>query len=119
MTIDNAQTLMDELDDLLDAERRALVGGDMDAVGRLLSQKEHLIEGLNKIHDLDSGNLSQLHLKVTRNQALLNSALEGIRAVATRMAELRRVRSGLETYDSHGRKQHFTIIRAAQVEKRA
>ncbi|MFT4960874.1 MAG: flagellar biosynthesis/type III secretory pathway chaperone [Paracoccaceae bacterium] len=119
MTIDNIQSLIDELDDLLDSEKKALVQGDMERVGRLMSQKEFLIESLNAMDDLDRENLTHLHQKVMRNQTLLDSALEGIRAVATRMSELRRVRSGLETYDEQGRKQHFSTQRTVQVEKRA
>jgi len=119
MTSDNAQNLIDELDDLLNIERQALVGGDIEGISRLVSQKEFLIESLNAIGDLDRENLSELHQKVTRNQTLLNSALEGIRAVATRMTELRRVRNGLATYDRKGQKNQFDISRAKQVEKRA
>ena len=119
MTIDSIQYLIDELDDLLDSEKAALVKGDMERVSRLVSQKEFLIEGLNSLENLDRENLIHLHQKVMRNQTLLDSALEGIRAVATRMSELRRVRSGLETYDEQGRKQHFSTQRKVQVEKRA
>ena len=119
MTIDFAQPLIDELDELLDSEKRALVKGDLEQVGRLMSQKELLIESLNALEKLDRGNLTQLHQKVMRNQTLLDSALEGIRAVATRMSELRRVRSGLETYDEQGRNQRVGIQRTVKVEKRA
>jgi len=119
MKNDSIQPLIDELDDLLDSEKKALVQGDMERVGRLVSQKEFLIESLNALDNLDRENLTQLHRKVMRNQTLLDSALEGIRAVATRMSELRRVRSGLETYDSQGQKQRFDIQRSVQVEKRA
>lgn len=119
MTIESIQPLIDELDDLLDSEKKALVRGDIDSVSRLMSQKEILVETLNAQDDLDRKNLAQLHQKVMRNQTLLNSALEGIRAVATRMSELRRVRSGLETYDEQGRKRHLSTQISAQVEKRA
>lgn len=119
MNNDNAQTLIDELDDLLDVEKKALIAGDMEKIGRLLPQKEVLFESLNAQNNLGKENLSLLQQKVMRNQTLLDSALEGIRAVATRMAELRRVRSGLETYDERGRKLHITIQKNLQVEKRA
>ncbi len=119
MTIKSIQPLIDELDDLLDSEKKALVQGDIDRVGRLLPQKEFLIENLNAQSDLDRKSLAHLHQKVMRNQTLLDSALEGIRAVATRMSELKRVRSGLETYDEQGRKRRFGAQNSAQVEKRA
>ena len=119
MKVEEIQSLIDELDELLDSEKKALVQGDMDQVGRLMSQKEYLVENLNAQEDLDRKNLTKLHQKVMRNQTLLDSALEGIRAVATRMSELRRVRSGLETYDEQGRKRHFGDQGSTKVEKRA
>ncbi|MGR3662203.1 MAG: flagellar biosynthesis protein FlgN [Paracoccaceae bacterium] len=119
MKIDSIQPLIDQLDDLLDSEKKALVEGNMERVGRLMSQKEFLIESLNALEDVDRENLTQLHRKVMRNQTLLDSALEGIRAVATRMSELRRVRNGFETYDEQGRKQRVGIQRTTKVEKRA
>ncbi|MBV1896408.1 MAG: flagellar export chaperone FlgN [Rhodobacteraceae bacterium] len=119
MKSENFQPLIDKLDELLDSEKKALVQGDIDRVGQLMPQKEYLVESLNAQDNLDRKNLARLHQKVMRNQTLLDSALEGIRAVATRMSELRRVRSGLETYDERGRKQHFGDQRSTQVEKRA
>jgi len=45
--------------------------------------------------------------------------LSGIRAVADRVAALRRVRDTLETYDQSGRKTAISTLRTGQVEKRA
>ena len=119
MNIEEIQALINELDDLLDSEKQALVQGDMDRVGRLMSQKEYLVENLNAEEGLDRNNLATLHQKVMRNQTLLDIALEGIRAVATRMSELRRVPSGLDTYDEQGCKHNFRDQGSTKVEKRA
>ena len=51
--------------------------------------------------------------------ALLDTALEGIRAVADRVSALRRVRDTLETYDQTGRKTTFESMHKGRVEKRA
>lgn len=119
MTQQSAQDLIDELDTLLDRERQALVDGDLDLLGRMLAQKQDLIDNINALEPLGQDRLTGVHTKVTRNQELLNSAMEGIRAVANRMADLRRVRQGLETYDQDGRKTRFETQNRPSVEKRA
>ncbi|GAB5436083.1 flagellar biosynthesis protein FlgN [Falsiruegeria mediterranea] len=107
------------LDELLDLERAALVDGELERLGVLLPQKEKLIERINTLDSVEREALAGVQSKVSRNQSLLNSAMEGIQAVANRMAELRRVRRGLETYDESGRKmQHNTQV-SKQLEKRA
>lgn len=119
MTHEFPQNLIDNLDDLLDRERQALVKGELEQLGRLLTQKEALITQINTLESLEQAKLADVHEKVTRNQLLLNSAMEGIHAVANRMAELRRVRRGLETYDEKGRKTRFGTQIDSSVEKRA
>ena len=119
MTHNTAQSLIDDLDDLLEQERAALIDGDLERISRLLARKEGLIDALNMRAALDQADLAPLHAKVTRNQALLNSAMEGIRAVASGMSALRRARQGLETYDRTGTKHQITTGDAHTVERRA
>ncbi|MEY8842375.1 flagellar export chaperone FlgN [Cribrihabitans sp. XS_ASV171] len=107
------------LDALLEREREALVAGRLDGLDRLLTEKEALIERINAMGTLARVQIEALERKVTRNRDLLDSAREGIRAVADRMAELRRVRRGLETYDRAGNKQRHPVRGSAQLEKRA
>ncbi len=119
MSNETPQKLIDSLETLLDRERKALTSGELDQLGGILAQKETLIERLNALDAMEQTNLSQVRDKVTRNQDLLNSALEGIRAVANRMSDLQRVRHGLETYDETGRKSQFSTLVQSKVEKRA
>lgn len=119
MTDETHQNLIDALDNLLDRERNALLNGKLDDIGKLISAKEDLIDRINALQPDERPALDTVHRKVTRNQALLNSALDGIRAVANRMADLRRVRAGLETYDRRGNKQTFGTQTSSNVEKRA
>jgi len=119
MSHQNAQYLIDELDTLLDQERQALIEGDLDMLGRMLAQKQNLIGEINRMDSLERSRLAHVHDKVTRNQDLLNSAMEGIQAVAKRMADLRKVRQGLETYDHKGRKTRFETQSHSSVEKHA
>lgn len=119
MQHDEVQTTIDSLDDLLDAERTALLKGQLDDVSRLHTHKEALIEALNRFEFENPTALTGLNGKVARNQALLNSALEGVRSVARRLAAIRRVRQSLDTYDSFGRKQSVDLHNGGSVEKRA
>jgi hypothetical protein len=119
MTHQQSSELFDSLDDLLEAERAALLSGDFDKISRLLGNKEALIEELSRIEAFEADHLRDLQGKMKRNQDLLDSALEGIRAVAGRLAALRRVRTTLETYDSRGSKRAIDIGKDGAVEKRA
>ena len=111
--------LFGDLDDLLEAEREALLTGDLEKIGRLLERKEHLIDQLSIVEKFEASALHELTGKMKRNQDLLDSALEGIRVVAGRLAALRRVRSTLDTYDSNGAKRSIHLAKDSSVEKRA
>ncbi|APG48711.1 flagellar export chaperone FlgN [Phaeobacter porticola] len=119
MTDQTPQQLIEELDTLLDAERAALVKGNLQELEPLLAKKEEIITTLNMTSDLEREALEHVQGKVSRNQVLLDSAMEGIRAVAARMAELRQVRKGLDVYDQSGRKTRFTTRNTPSLEKRA
>jgi flagellar biosynthesis/type III secretory pathway chaperone len=119
MTNQNPQNLINELDEILDQERSALVRGELDQIESLLSRKEAIIQNLNTIENLEREALSKVQSKVSRNQELLNSAMEGIRSVATRMAELRRVKKGLDVYDRAGRKARYGTTMGQRLEKRS
>ena len=106
----------DALDDLLDAERAALLAGDLDQIGRLVTQKESLVADL---HGADVSEIERLQRKMARNQVLLDRALLGIRSVANRLGSLRRIRRSLETYDKDGRKSAFDGIGESRLETRA
>lgn len=119
MTHDTLQSTIDELDDLLDRERTALIAGDLDGLTRLHDHKAGLIDALSRFDAKDADGLSDLNAKVERNQALLDSALDGIRSVARRLAAIRRVRQSLDTYDARGKKSCVDMGVDRSVEKRA
>ena len=119
MTPENLQTTIDAMDDLLDDERRALLEGNLDEISRLHDRKEQLIDVLNKLDADENASLVSLNAKLERNQALLNTALGGIRSVARRLAAIRRVRQSLDTYDSKGRKKSVEMGVDRSFEKRA
>ncbi|MGR3761358.1 flagellar biosynthesis protein FlgN [Roseobacteraceae bacterium NS-SX3] len=119
MTEQTPQQLIDELDSILNRERAALMEGQLDKLGELLERKEAVIGALNSATDLERGALAHVQDKVARNQQLLDSAMDGIRAVAARMADLRRVRRGLDIYDKAGRKTSYGTRGSLSLEKRA
>lgn len=119
MTNEAARQLIDALTALLDRERTILIRGELERLPDMMAEKETLIVQINDLADLGQVDLAAIRDKVSRNQNLLTSALDGIRAVADRMAELRRVRKGLETYDRTGRKTRFDTLNRSSVEKRA
>lgn len=108
-----------ELSELLDQEREALLKGDLEKLGALLVPKEALIDALNVGPQPDSEAIRQLDRKVQRNQLLMDGALEGIRAVAARLAKLREVKGALETYGADGRKRDLPSPVESSVERRA
>ncbi|WP_261385784.1 flagellar biosynthesis protein FlgN [Tateyamaria omphalii] len=110
---------MDELDDLLDSERAALLEGNLDDVKRLFERKTKLVDALSRFDDAESLNVQALRQKVERNQDLLQAAAEGVKSVARRLATIRRVRESLETYDARGQRKKVDLKAATTLEKRA
>ncbi|NVO57664.1 flagellar export chaperone FlgN [Rhodobacteraceae bacterium B1Z28] len=119
MATERDTTLLKSLEEVLELERAALVEGDLDRLTHMVPEKEKLIGAINDLQVLDSEDLIRVQQKVERNQALLNSAAEGVRAVAGRMAELRRVRQEFSTYGADGQRSGFSVRSHAKLEKRA
>ncbi len=113
------QALINALDAILDQERVALIKGELTSLEPLLKEKDALISRLNDLGAAEKDSMASVQSKVVRNQALLSSAMEGIRAVAGRMAELRKVRKGLDVYNQSGARSSFSTSGAKALEKRA
>jgi len=107
------------LEALLEQERGCLLGGNLEELGDLLPAKEELVGKLLKDDQLSRDALAPLEGKLQRNQLLLDGALDGIKAVAARLAALRQVRTALDTYDAQGRKNSVATQTTPQMEKRA
>lgn len=112
----NKETLIKQLHALLDDERALLLKGKLDALPAILDQKRKLIEGLETSPHTD---LSDLQSKLTRNHALLSSAMEGIQRVSNRLETLKQMRQSLETYDRQGHRRSITAIKPGRMERRA
>lgn len=119
MTDEIMKHQIDALNDLLESEREALLEGDLERLAEMLEPKERLIGAINMMPGGDMKGLRALDNKVKRNQLLLGGALDGIRAVAERMAQLRQVRSSLETYNADGKKRTIDMPDKTTLERRA
>lgn len=119
MTPETVNHIIAQLDALLDKERVALLEGNLDEVGKLADGKEALLDALQDAGIASGPDLSGLQGKLTRNQALLDGALSGIRKVAARLAALRRVRRSLDTYDEKGERKTLPAEQEHKLEKRA
>lgn len=115
----NGTELIDALDALLERERNALLNGDLTEIPEIVAEKERLIDALAEAGTAQAEQLAPVQMRATQNQLLLQSAMEGIRSVADRMAELRKVRGGLQTYDRSGQRQQFAASHTPRLEKRA
>lgn len=115
-------TLLNSLETLLEEERQALLKGDLEALPDLLERKELLFEDLEAQHEempLEAEALEPLQHLFVRNQSLLESSQNGLRATTERMGTLRRVRTSLETYNNNGQRQAVQLTSGQRVEKRA
>ncbi|MGK7654810.1 flagellar protein FlgN [Roseovarius sp. B08] len=114
-----AQAVVDELDALLDSERKAVLNGKLDEMSRLTERKEALIDQLSQFDAADAAMISEIQDKLSRNQLLLDGALQGIRQASARLSAVRKVRRSLETYGEDGRKRTIDAQITRQLEKRA
>ena len=118
MTRDETDTIFTALGSLLERERAALLAGELEQVTELLEEKAQLIDRLAQIPAEDR-RLQELRGKAQRNEHLLESTLEGIRAVAQRLSTIRRLRGALETYDQRGQRLSLPAADPNRVERRA
>ncbi|SFR00620.1 hypothetical protein [Poseidonocella sedimentorum] len=115
---DATNDILSDLDALLKTERDALLSGNLDAIARITEEKTALIEALGAAEP-EPEELDEIRAKVRRNQDMLASSLKGIRAVAERMSELRRVRKEMTTYDANGQKTVVKTTLSEKMERRA
>lgn len=104
---------------LLEEERAALLAGDFERLIRMLDDKAALIDQVKVLDDLGEEALGAVRSLLGRNQALLDSALAGIRGVAGRIGVLHKMRRSLDTYDRSGRRTTIEGSVDHVVEKRA
>ncbi|PYG29606.1 flagellar protein FlgN [Pelagimonas varians] len=111
-------TLPQQLEDLLQAERTALLEGDFEKISELLEQKEALAQNLTE-EPITPEQLAPLRDGMRRNQELYDQTLAGIRNVAARLGDLKRIRRSMDTYDAFGRRTTIDAPKNNTLERRA
>jgi len=87
---------------LLETERGAITRGDFDALPQLGADKEDLFAALSKSPpSLEV--VSRLTTETTRNQRLLEAAMQGMRAAAQTLETMQEAQKGSMIYGSDGK----------------
>lgn len=119
MTRKTPNKLVGQIDRLLEEERLALSEGRLNDLVELISQKQALIDALTATPLAQDAPLKELQSKAARNQAMLDSALRGIKSVSARLSTLRKVRESLDSYDAQGQRRTINTPSQGKLEKRA
>lgn len=85
---------------ILDAERKALIQGDLDSVVGFVSEKEGLVA---EFEDADGAELKALSFKLAQNERLLNAARAGVKDAVSTVKKLHAARTSLSSYDRSGK----------------
>ena len=108
-----------DLDQLLEEERAALLEGDLARIAAIVDTKAALIEDLRNADPAQASEIAPLQSKLRRNQELFDQTLAGIRNVAARLGDMRRLRREMETYDKQGKRTTISEPAQTRLEKRA
>lgn len=111
--------IFDELHDLLDQEKYALLSGNLDGVSKLLEEKQRLTGQISHLSTIEEKNKSKLRSKIDRNQKLIKSAMEGILYASNRISELHKAGNELNTYNRSGERVKTTSPLGRKIEKRS
>ena len=96
-----ADTMIEQIDALLEDERTALLSGELAALEGIAERKEALAGELAQTRP-HGGDLAALRRKAERNAELLQAATKGLRSVMRRVSEIRSANGPLKTYGQDG-----------------
>lgn len=108
---------VEDLQDLLDRERAALLEGRFEVLERLAEEKQRLAGAMLK-SEPDAGALAAVRKVAERNRDLLSAAREGLRAASARIAGLSKAKAPLATYDATGARTNLAAA-ASTLQRRA
>jgi flagellar biosynthesis/type III secretory pathway chaperone len=94
----------DALEDLLDRERKAVLGGRFDVLERLAAEKERLVQTVSR-NGTGPNALMRLKSASERNSRLLDAMRAGVAAAQRRVSAMKNQKVSLQTYDAAGRVQ--------------
>ena len=111
--------VIQQVEDVLVAERALLITGDFKALERLEADKEKVIAAIRPMSERDLQELSHLRGLAEHNQQLFKQALKGIQDVADRLESIRKIGETIDTYDQTGRRISVETQQSKALEKRA
>ncbi len=91
------------LQDMLDRERQAVLGGRFDVLERMATEKDRLVRAV-VLQSPDLETLRRLRANTERNNRLLEAMRAGVQAARARLDAMRHPVTELSTYDASGRK---------------
>lgn len=118
----NRKSLLVRIDAQLDAERSAILKGDLGSLGPMISSREEMVGALEGTIDPgDSKAIRQiegLQKKARRNATLIRAAIEGITSANKIVSEIEAAHAKLSTYSEQGQ-MHHVLRPKSTVTKRA
>ncbi len=100
---ETANRLWDELEDVFENERAALLRGDLSQIASISARKEGILDQLTPLLSSDGTSAPESIRKMaSRNAALLTMATQGLKAAQARVVEINAAQRGLETYGPAG-----------------
>jgi hypothetical protein len=115
--IGRAKSAATRLSECLEAERRAILSGDLGRLDEFAATKERLIPRLVS-EDVDPEELEELRRRVRGNARLLEAAARGLRSVLDQIGSLKDGGPALTSYSDTGQKQDLGRKKSS-VERRA
>ena len=94
--------IFDAVEELLDAERNAIIDGRVEDLEAMLPLKSALQKRLANAQLDPRGDLPRLREKSAHNQRLMAASAKGIKAAQARINQIRRGESDLRTYGGDG-----------------
>lgn len=107
-----------ELSALIEEERAALVGGELDKLETLMERKEAMVSALSTLQ-LDAKTVAPLREGLRYNTELYEQSLAGLRNVSERISLFNRLRKSMDTYTAEGHKKAVGVDESHRLERRA
>lgn len=112
--------LIRQIDRILDEERALLLSGNLGKLNSISDEKSNLIGQMDqKWQAPANAEVRRVLDKAGRNAQLLAHARDGLKAALFRLAEIRKIQNGLETYGPRGDRLRLKAEKANRLERRA
>ncbi len=106
MTLFNTQSIVDQLEDVLDKEYRLMLAVDFSGLARLLPEKEALFDKVAQ-QQIDPLKLRHMRDRAERNKIMLDCVTRGVKSAVERLDRINSPNADLKTYDGLGRRKTF------------